>query len=96
VDTTKGNTNRQENFKKRAVGYAEGEAPISMGVHIHVKREKVNKKCVNLFSIFVCNYLPFCGKKLHTFGSKKQHPIDVKIDLFPPPPALSPGAGGEG
>jgi hypothetical protein len=61
-----GNTNGKEYFKKRAGGYARGEARIPVKVQIHVERQKVNKECVNRSSIFVCNYLPFVGRNLHT------------------------------
>jgi hypothetical protein len=35
----KGDTNRKKHFKKRAVGYAEGGALISVGVHIPIGEE---------------------------------------------------------
>ena len=38
------NTNRNENFKKRAGGFDEGEAPILAKFQIPVGEELVNKK----------------------------------------------------
>jgi hypothetical protein len=66
VDIIKGNTNRIENFKNCAVGCADGKAPISERIKIHVEKEKVNKECVNLPSIFVFNCLPLIKIDLHT------------------------------
>jgi hypothetical protein len=65
VDIINGITNKMENFKKRAVSYAEGEAPKSAEAILHVTSRKINTELCEFPSVFVCNCLPLFGNNLH-------------------------------